>query len=75
MRVSAPQQRGMQEGDLFSNRALGVAGSRGPSGLQAPRGSVGWVLVGALSTKNNPCLPAVIFYGLIFLLQIPPLQI
>lgn len=48
MYVNVAQQRVMQEGDLFSNRALGVAGSRGPSGLQAPCGSVGWVLVGGM---------------------------
>lgn len=44
MHVTVAQQRVMQEGDLFSHRALGVAGSRGPSVLQAPCGLVGWVL-------------------------------
>lgn len=43
MYVSVAQQWVMQEGDLSSNRGLGVAGSCGPSGLQAPYGSVGWV--------------------------------
>lgn len=37
MFVSAAQRRVMQEGDLSSHRALGVTGSCGPSGLQAPQ--------------------------------------
>lgn len=41
MYVSVAEQRVMQEGDLSSNRGLGVAGSCGPPGLQAPCGSGG----------------------------------
>lgn len=41
MYASVAEQWVMQEGDLFSNRGLGVAGSCGPPGLQAPCGSAG----------------------------------
>ena len=41
MDVSVAQEMVMQEGDLFSHRALGVAGSCGIYGLQTPFWRIG----------------------------------
>lgn len=55
--VSVVQQCVMLEGDLFSNREPGSVGSCGPSGLQAPYGSVGCVLVrGAVISHAHLCI-------------------